>query len=128
MRDNDREEYEPVRRNFDRGVEVRVIYNSYGMLEEDQLGRTCCCSRPSILPLVTLDDNLEARAGRPGPQAIYYAAVQMEASSAWPTAIPIVNTGCWKGYDDPHPGAVHEGRGRVLLPVDDDVRCARALT
>ena len=115
MRDNDREEYEKFFENFGRGLEFG-IYNSYGMLK-DQLADLLLFYSAKQEKLVTLDEYLEAA---PADQkAIYYAAGESVERLA---KMPIVKTVLGKGL---RRAAVHEGRGRVLLPVDDDVRCAR---
>ena len=115
MRDNDREEYEKFFENFGRGLEFG-IYNSYGMLK-DQLADLLLFYSAKQEKLVTLDEYLEAA---PADQkAIYYAAGESVERLA---KMPIVKTAAGEGL---RRAAVHEGRGRVLLPVDDDVRCAR---
>ena len=115
MRDNDREEYEKFFENFGRGLEFG-IYNSYGMLK-DQLADLLLFYSAKQEKLVTLDEYLEAA---PADQkAIYYAAGE---SVERPGQDAHREDGAGEGL---RRAAVHEGRGRVLLPVDDDVRCAR---
>ena len=114
MRDNDREEYEKFFENFGRGLEFG-IYNSYGMLK-DQLADLLLFYSAKQEKLVTLDEYLEAA---PADQR---HLLRRRRERRAPGQDAHREDGAGEGL---RRAAVHEGRGRVLLPVDDDVRCAR---
>ena len=112
MRDNDREEYEKFFENFGRGLEFG-IYNSYGMLK-DQLA-----------DLLLGQAGEAGHAGRvPGSRACRPEGhlLRRRRERRAPGQDAHREDGAGEGL---RRAAVHEGRGRVLLPVDDDVRCAR---